>query len=150
MPQSLAKLVVHLIFSTKGRRPLIPKERQPDLNSYLAGILRNLNSPAIIIASLPDHVHLLFNLHREQAVSRVVMKLKANSSLWMKKQNPDFNFFSWQNGYGAFSVSESRVAIVKDYINRQHEHHKKVSFQEELKNFLEKHHIEYDERYLWD
>lgn len=150
MSQSLAKLTVHLIFSTKDRHPLITKELQPELNSYLAGILRNLKSPALIIASQPDHVHLLINLHREQAVSRIVMKLKANSSTWIKNQNPDLKSFSWQNGYGAFSVSESRLPAVKDYIAHQPEHHQKTSFQEELKMFLEKHHLEYDERHLWD
>jgi putative transposase len=150
MAQSLANIVIHLIFSTKDRREMITKTIQDDLNGYMAGILQNLGAPAIIIGGTKDHVHILFNLPKTLAVAKAVEEVKRGSSKWIKTKGRDFSTFAWQNGYGAFSVSESNVEAVKTYISRQEEHHKKFSFQDELRRFLEKNKIRFDEKYLWD
>ena len=150
MPQSLSKVLIHLIFSTKGRRGLItPKIREP-LNGYLVGILRNHDSPSLMINCVEDHAHVLFRLSRNHAIKTIVEEVKKGSSKWIKTQGPEFQNFYWQNGYGAFSVSVSNVESVKQYIAGQEEHHRTVSFQDELRKFLQRHQIEYDERYVWD
>jgi REP element-mobilizing transposase RayT len=100
--------------------------------------------------SVADHVHVLFNLHRTKALADVVMELKRGSSKWMKTKGSLFAAFQWQGGYGAFSVSQSSVPEVRDYILGQAEHHKKVSFQDEFRAFLRRYEIEFDERYVWD
>jgi putative transposase len=150
MPQSLANVALNLIFSTKDRAQMIPREVQLQLNQYLGGILRNLDCPAIIVQSLTDHVHILFSLSRNKTISEVVKEVKTGASKWIKGKGPGFNIFSWQRGYGIFSVSQSNIEAVRSYIEGQHEHHRQISFQEELLKFLQKHHLEYDERYLWD
>ena len=149
MAQSLACLHTHLVFSTKQRAPLIDDAIRKPLHAYLATVLQDLNCPAILINSVADHVHILFDLSRTSAISDVVEKLKTASSKWMKRQAGHAGF-SWQGGYGAFAVSESMVETVRRYIARQAEHHRKVTFQEEYRVFLERHRIAYDERYLWD
>ncbi|HUT54733.1 MAG TPA: IS200/IS605 family transposase [bacterium] len=116
MAQSLANIVIHLIFSTKERRAMIPKGVQTDLYAYLAGILHNLDAPAIIIGGTEEHVHILFNHPKTLAVSKVVEEVKRGASKWMKMRGPEFSAFVWQNGYGAFSVSESNVDAVRAYI----------------------------------
>lgn len=150
MPQSLARNVLHLIFSTKNREPLITDAVRPDLHSYLGGILRQLESPAISINSVADHIHILFCLSKNHALKKVVEEIKKGSSKWIKSKGNEFASFYWQNGYGAFSVSQSNVAIVKKYVENQENHHKRVTFQDEFRAFLRKHAIEYDERYVWD
>jgi REP element-mobilizing transposase RayT len=150
MPQSLAKNLIHLVFSTKNRERLITDSVRSDLHAYMATVLKNMDCPAILINSVDDHVHLLFLLHRTVALSTAVGDLKATSSKWIKTQSPEFRNFSWQAGFGAFSVSQSNVPSVRRYIENQAEHHRKVSFQDELRSFLEKHDVAYDERYLWD
>jgi REP element-mobilizing transposase RayT len=150
MPQSLAKIYVHLIFSTKNREPLLPRSVQPDLHAYLGGILRDLESPIVEVNSEPDHVHVLFVLARTRALSDVVGQLKSGSSAWLKTKGAAFNGFHWQNGYGAFSVSQSGVDEVIEYIRRQHDHHQRVSFQDEFRAFLRRYEIEFDEGYVWD
>ena len=131
MPQSLANLHTHLIFSTKNRAPLIIEPIRPNLHAYLATILRNLNCPATIINSVEDHIHLLFDLGRTVSIAEVVKKIKTSSSQWMKDQAQGSATFSWQSGYGAFAVSESNVAAVRNYIANQREHHRTKTFQEE-------------------
>ena len=150
MTQSLARLHAHLIFSTKNRQPLIHNTIRDALHSYMAVVLQDLQCPASIINSVDDHVHLLFLLSRTHAVSDVVEKLKTSSSKWMKRQGQQFAEFSWQTGYGVFSVSESQSRIVQRYIARQAEHHSNSSFQDEYRAFLERHRVIYDERYVWD
>lgn len=149
MAQSLACLHVHLVFSTKQRAPLIEDPIRGTLHAYLASVLQDLNCPAILINSVTDHMHILFDLSRTSAVSDVVEKLKTASSKWMKRQGGHARF-AWQGGYGVFAVSESMVETVRRYIARQAEHHRKVTFQDEYRAFLERHRIAYDERYLWD
>lgn len=150
MPQSLAKNLIHLVFSTKNRERLITDSVRSDLHAYMATVLKNMDCPAILINSVDDHVHILFLLHRTVALSTAVGDLKAASSKWIKTQSPKLGSFTWQAGFGAFSVSESNVPPVRRYIENQAEHHRKVTFQDELRSFLEKHGVEYDERYLWD
>jgi putative transposase len=150
MPQSLANLHVHLVFSTKQRAPLIQDTIREPLHAYLAVVLQDLNCPANIINSVEDHVHLLFDLSRMLAVSDVVKKVKTASSKWIKTKGLTYAEFAWQAGYGAFAVSESNVTTVRDYIERQREHHRKVTFQEEYRAFLERHRVAFDEQYVWD
>ncbi len=150
MSQSLVHNLIHLIYSTKHRSPWIPEAIQPDLYAYQAGIFKRWESPAIIIGGVEDHVHALFSLSKNHALVKVIEEVKKSSSKWMKTngiRNPNF---VWQGGYAAFSVSQSRVADLKDYIGRQKEHHRKMTFQDELRAFCRKHGVPFDERYLWD
>jgi REP element-mobilizing transposase RayT len=123
---------------------------RPELHAYLSTVFKNLKCPVLILNSVEDHVHILFSLHRTVALATVVEDAKKSSSKWIKTLSADLLSFAWQGGYGAFSVSESNVATVRQYIARQAEHHKKISFQDELRAFLKKHELEFDERYLWD
>jgi REP element-mobilizing transposase RayT len=150
MPQSLANLYVHLIFSTKDRFPFLSPKIRPDLHAYMATVLANLNSPAVLINSVDDHVHILFNLGRTVTLAQVVEDVKKASSKWIKTQCPNLATFKWQAGYGEFSVSESTIPKVANYIRNQAEHHRVKTFQEEYREFLEKHKIRYEERYVWD
>lgn len=150
MPQSLANIYIHLIFSTKERFPYLTKEVRPDLHAYMAAVLANLNSPAVLINSVTDHVHVLFNMGRTVTLAQAVEDVKKSSSKWIKTQGPDLATFAWQAGYGGFSVSESNVPKVANYIRNQEEHHRVKTFQEEYREFLAKHKIQYDERYVWD
>jgi len=109
-----------------------------------------MQCPVLVVNSVEDHIHILFLLHRTVALSKVVEDVKKSSAKWLKTQSDDYSQFAWQAGYGAFSVSESNVPVVKQYIADQEQHHRKKSFQDELRSFLRKHHIEFDERYLWD
>lgn len=149
MPQSLAKNTIHLVFSTKGRRTWLKNEVRPRLFAYLAGIFEQWESPAIVIGGHDDHVHALFLLSKNYALAKVVEEVKKGSSKWMKTQGKEMADFSWQNGYGAFSVSESNIAEVRKYIERQAEHHHRMTFQDELRQLFARHGIQVDERYLW-
>lgn len=150
MPQSLAKNLIHLVFSTKNRERLLLDPTRTQLHAYMATVFKNMECPALLINSVDDHVHILFLLHRTVALSSLVGDVKSSSSKWLKTQSAGLANFAWQAGFGAFSVSESQVPSVRSYIENQEEHHRKVSFQDELRSFLEKHGVEYDERYLWD
>jgi REP element-mobilizing transposase RayT len=150
MSQSLAKNLIHLIYSTKLRTPCLTPAVRPGLLAYKAGILKQWQSPALIIGGVADHVHLLFCLSKNHALAKVVEEVKKGSSKWLKEQGEDFREFRWQAGYGAFSVSPSNVDAVKAYIERQEEHHRQRSFQEEFRDFLKRHGVEFDERYVWD
>lgn len=150
MPQSLACLHIHLIFSTKNRdRVLSDRVREP-LHSYMAAVLQNVGCHVHLINSVEDHVHLLFDLARDLSVSKAVEEVKKASSKWLKTQGPELAHFAWQAGYGAFSVSESNLAVVRDYVASQRSHHARQSFQDEFRAFLKRHRINFDERYLWD
>lgn len=150
MPQSLAKNLIHLVFSTKERRPWLEDTIREELHRYACGILKDLESSALAVNSVADHVHVLFNLHRTKALADVVMEVKRGTSKWIKTKGPQFAEFHWQAGYGAFSVSQSAVAEVEEYIWKQAEHHQKLTFQDEFRRFLQRHKIEFDERYVWD
>ncbi len=150
MGQSLAKNLIHLIYSTKDRRAVLDEPVREELHRYAAGILANVDSPALVIGSVADHIHILFNLHRTKALADVVMELKRGSSKWLKTKGERFADFAWQNGYGAFSVSQSSLEQVRNYILAQSEHHKHTGFQEELRAFLCRYEIAFDEQYVWD
>ena len=150
MSQSLSRNIVHLVFSTKNREPLLRADVRPDLHRYLGGILRQLESPAIVMNSVDDHIHILFVLSKNHALKKVVEEVKKGSSKWIKTKGEAFAAFYWQAGYGAFSVSQSNVAKVRLYIENQENHHKTIGFQDELRAFLRKHQIDFDEKFLWD
>ena len=150
MPQSLARLHIHLIFSTKNRENLITDVVRSPLHAYMATVLQNLGCHPVLINSVGDHVHLLFDLARTVAVSQAVEDVKKSSSKWIKTQGPGFGGFAWQSGYGAFAVSESNTEAVRKYIANQEEHHRRKTFQEEYREFLDKHQVPYDEKYVWD
>ena len=150
MPQSLAHLYVHLIFSTKNRERSLHDGARKPLHAYMASVLQGLECPAALINSMEDHVHILMQLARTVTLSRAVEDVKKSSSKWLKRQGAEFAGFAWQAGYGAFGVSESNVQSVSDYIANQAEHHRRKTFEEEYRALLKKHHIAYDERYVWD
>ncbi len=152
MPQSLAKVIVHIVYSTKHRQPWL---RDPvlrtELNAYTATILKNeVDSPAILINGTADHLHILCLLSRKFAIMDVIKTSKTETSKWIKRQGTTYNDFQWQAGYGIFSVSQSNVEQVRRYIASQEEHHKGMSFQDEFRKICERHGIEIDERYVWD
>ena len=148
MSHTSGNILLHFIFSTRGRRPLIGPEFRQDLFAYLGGIVRELKGTALAINGASDHVHMLVRIRPAQSAAEIARVVKTNSSRWAReKWKPDF---AWQTGYGVFSVSESNLAAVSKYIAGQEEHHKKHSFQEEFVAFLKKHGVPYDERYVWD
>jgi REP element-mobilizing transposase RayT len=148
MSHTSGNILLHFIFSTEGRRPLIKAEFRDDLFAYLGGIVREMNGAALIINGANDHVHMLIRVRPAHSAAEIARVVKANSSRWMREKHSAE--FAWQTGYGVFSVSESSVADVTKYISVQEEHHKKRSFQEEFVAFLKKNHVEYDPRYIWD
>jgi REP element-mobilizing transposase RayT len=150
MPQSLARLHIHLIFSTKNRQPVLQDTVRDSLHRYMATVLQNFGCPPVLINSVSDHVHILFELGRTVAVSDVVEEVKKTSSKWIKTQGAEFSRFSWQAGYGAFAVSQSNVATVRAYVADQQAHHRNKPFQEEYRAFLERHQVTFDEKYMWD
>jgi len=148
MPQSLMKLGVHLVFSTKYRQPWIDDAIRPELHNYLGGILNHLECPVIRVGGTTDHVHAFFRLGRTIAMCDLVEEFKKSSSKWMKTKG--YSDFYWQNGYGAFETWETGEATLIQYIENQQEHHRVQGFQDEYREFLKKHGIPYDERYVWD
>ena len=152
MSQSLAKVLVHIVYSTKGRHPwLKDPELRKDLYAVKAKVFRDdADSPALIINGVEDHIHALCLLSRNFAIKDVIQVAKTETSKWVKKQGAQYANFHWQGGYGIFSVSESNVEQVKKYIANQEEHHKKMTFQEEFRELCKRHGIEIDERYVWD
>lgn len=150
MPQSLARLHIHLVYSTKGRTPCLADDLRADLHAYQASVLQGLGCDPVIINSVEDHVHALFDLSRTVSVAAAVEEVKKSSSRWIKAKRPELNGFAWQAGYGAFAVSRSKVNPVRRYIENQREHHRSMSFQDELRALLRRHGIAFDERYVWD
>lgn len=150
MSQSLVKNFVHLVYSTKHRQPWILKDQQSGLWKYQAGIFKAWDSPALIIGGTEDHVHALFSLSKNFALKKIVEEVKKSSSKWMKTNGPNVKEFAWQAGYGGFSVSQSGVERVTRYIRDQEQHHRKMTFQDELRELFRRHGIEFDERYVWD
>lgn len=151
MPQSLAKIYVHIAFSTKERRPYFSEPTlKAETYAYLASVFAAHDSPALLIGGADDHVHILCNMSRTKALANVIKEAKRASSLWIKTKGSALTSFRWQGGYGAFSVSHSNVSRVRRYIAGQEEHHRKWSFQDEFRRLLQRHGVEYDERYVWD
>jgi len=151
MPQSLSAVYIHLVFSTKDRRPLLrDKPTRDALHSYLGGVSKQLDCPPILAGGVEDHVHLLARFGRTITQAEWVKELKRVSNLWLKERGRNFADFEWQGGYADFGVSQSNLEQVKQYIANQEEHHRKMSFQDELRVLLRKHEIEWDEKYVWD
>jgi REP element-mobilizing transposase RayT len=151
MSQSLAKILVHTVFSTKSRQPFLGDSGlRQELHSYLCGILTKHYCQPIIVGGVEDHVHLLCALSRTCPAAEMVKELKRGSSLWLKTRKPGLQEFAWQNGYGIFSVAFSQIDLVREYITGQEEHHRKISFQDEFRQLLRRYEIEFDERDVWD
>jgi len=151
MAQSLSRLWTHLIFSTKNRYPFLSdKVLRGEMHAYLAEMLRNQNCETRIVGGVEDHTHSLFALSRTLPIARVVKEVKRTSSGWIKEDWPKLAKFHWQGGYAAFSVSQSNLEDVVRYIENQEEHHKRVTFQDEYRAFLEAYGVEYNECYVWD
>jgi len=150
MAQSLSKVYLHIIFSTKSREKIIPDDLKYELYNYFGGILRKIDCTALQIGGTSNHMHILCIKARTITEAKVVEEIKKSTSKWIKTQNYQLNNFRWQNGYGVFSVCPSILDYVKNYIIRQEEHHKKESFKEEFIKFLKHYGIDYDDRYLWD
>ena len=151
MPQSLAKILVHTVFSTNERRPfLCDRALREEMHRYLGGILNNLDCQPIIVGGVEDHVHLLSTLSRTCDAAKMVKEVKRGSSLWIKTRGAAMDDFAWQNGYGIFSIGFSQIESVRRYIANQENHHRKVTFQDEFRLLLKRYAIEFDERYVWD
>jgi REP element-mobilizing transposase RayT len=150
MPQSLSNILIHLTFSTKHREPLLDPQIRDEVFRYLAGVLKEMDCPPLIVGGYLDHIHVLFAQSRTTTVAKVVETIKSSSSRWLKTKGEKYKAFAWQAGYGAFSVSESNAETVTRYIAGQDRHHAKTTFQEELRRLLEKHRVAFDERYVWD
>ena len=150
MPQSLSRVLVHLVFSTKNREPFLSPAVQHELHPYLAGTLDHIDCPSLQVGGVADHVHLLFGLSRTRTIASVAEAVKTSSSKWLKTKDARLSAFHWQTGYGSFSVSQSESDKVVAYIRNQEHHHRKMTFQDEYRRFLELHRVEFDERYVWD
>lgn len=148
MSSSYTNLIYHIIFSTKDRQPIITEPYQPRLYDYIGGTIRALGGISLAINGMEDHVHLLAKLRPDKSLSDVLRDLKANASGWMHDVFPEVKEFSWQRGYGAFTVSQSQIADVRKYIAAQPEHHREQSFRDEFLRFLRANGVEYDERYI--
>ncbi len=150
MAQSLSKVVVHFVFSTKDRFPFLKgKSIRSGMHAYLGRIFKEYDSVAIEVGGTADHVHILCFLGRNVSMSELACKAKANSSAWVKRLGGMMAKFEWQGGYGAFSVHVSQIDRVREYIRGQEEHHRVRTFQEEYLCMLQEYGVEYDERYLW-
>ena len=150
MPQSLSRVLIHMVFSTKLHAPVLRADVRSEVHAYLVGTLNGIECPALQVGGVDDHVHLLFALSRTQTIADVAESVKTSSSKWIKTKGPSFADFHWQSGYGAFSVSQSDADTVIAYIANEEQHHRKMSFKEEYRALLEKYEVEYDERYVWD
>jgi putative transposase len=151
MPQSLAQIYLHIVFSTKHRTPFLRDEKlRSEIHEYLGGICRKLDSPTLVVGGVEDHAHLLCRMSRTHTIADLVRELKRASSKRVKEKDHRLADFHWQDGYGAFSVSPSHVEVLRAYVANQAEHHKKVSFQDEYRRLLKKYAVAYDERYVWD
>jgi REP element-mobilizing transposase RayT len=150
MSQSLSNILIHIIFSTKNREPVIDDIIKSELYAFLVSLSRSLGCFVHKIGGIEDHIHLLVALPRTISVSKLVEDLKKQSSRWIKNKGTKYHSFAWQNGYGAFSISASHQSALENYISNQKEHHKKNSFKDEFRIILQKYNVSYDEKYLWE
>ena len=149
MPHTYASILTHCVFSTKERRRLIDAELQARLWPFVGGIARENGMKALAVGGVEDHAHVLLSLPATMPVAKAIQLIKGGSSKWVHETFPERRAFAWQEGYGAFSVSVSRVEETVAYIRRQAKHHRRVRFEDEFRRFLRKHGIEFDERYVW-
>ncbi|MBX9626468.1 MAG: IS200/IS605 family transposase [Gemmataceae bacterium] len=150
MPQSLASVYLHVVFSTKHRAPAITPDLRPRLYPYLAGTALGSGTKLLDAGGVADHVHLLVSLGRELTIADLVKTLKAGSSRWVHDTFPGRRDFAWQAGYGAFSVGFPELGAVRAYIDSQEDHHRATPFQGEFRALLTRHGVAWDERYVWD
>jgi len=151
MAHTYTNILIHALFSTKGRHArLNTNEIREEVFRYLGGTVNELGGQSLLVNGPGDHVHMLFDQPRTLSIATVMEKVKANSSGWAKERWPDQRDFAWQTGYAAFSVSKSQLGAVKRYIEHQEEHHRRVTFQQEVITFLKKHGVVYDPRYVFD
>jgi putative transposase len=148
--QSLSNILLHIVFSTKNRKPFIHQLVETELFKYVATACRTLDCPTHAVGGIDDHIHIACSLARTITVSKLVQEIKQDSSKWMKTKGEHFSAFAWQNGYGAFSIGQSQLKDLRDYIANQREHHRHTSFEEELRAICEKYGVALDERYAWD
>ena len=154
MSQSLSKIYAHIVFHVNFSNFIkIPENLQPVLHGYIAKVCKNHDSNSVIVGGTSDHIHILCRMSKNIAPSKLLEEIKSYSSKWIKSQTDEYGMmlskFSWQKGYGIFSVSESQIENVKKYISGQKEHHAKLTFKEEYLLLLKKHNVEYNEEYLW-
>jgi putative transposase len=147
MPQSLSAVYLHIVFSTKGRTPLIRDDFRDELHAYIGGIAKNLGCQPLGVGGTDDHVHILARLSKTVTIAALIRDLKSNSSAWAKGRVPQF---AWQSGYGAFSFGPEALATEQRYVAHQAEHHSRESFQDEVRRLLRASGVEWDEGYLWD
>lgn len=150
MPQSLVKNYLHIVFSTKNRAHIIDSNIEKALHQYLGGICKSMECLPLKVGGYTNHIHILCMLSKKIALVNLMQELKSSSSAWVKKQDDKYRNFYWQDGYGAFSVNPSQVETVLAYIESQHEHHRKKTFEDEYRAFLRKYNMAIDERYVWD
>ena len=151
MAQSLSRIWTHLIFSTKDRFPFLnDKILRRDMHAYLAEMLRTHDCETLIVGGVEDHTHSLFALSRTHSIASVVKEVKRTSSGWIKQASGKLSKFHWQGGYAAFSVSQSMKPVLVGYIQNQEEHHRKWSFQDEVRWLCQLHEVAIDERYIWE
>ena len=150
MPQSLSKVIIHIIFSTKDREPWLDSDVRTRMHAYLATVCRDLGAEFVRIGGVADHVHIVTTLPRTVSQAQLVEQIKKASSKWIKAVDARYRGFFWQRGYGAFSVSPSQLDTVVQYVEGQQEHHRTCTFQEEYRELLRRHGIDFNERYVWD
>jgi REP element-mobilizing transposase RayT len=150
MPQSLSQVIIHIVFGTKERRPWLDASIGPPMHAYLAAVCRDCRCEAYRVGGSADHVHLATRLARTITQAELLEKIKKTSSAWIKTQGQQYVDFSWQAGYGDFSIGWSQLEDLVRYIDNQEQHHHRQTFQEEYLNLLKKYHVEFDERYLWE
>lgn len=150
MSHSFVNQLLHCVFSTKERRPMINSELETRLFPYMGGIARENKMKLMTVGGMPDHVHLLLSLPSTLSVAKAMQFIKGGSSKWVHDEFPEHRLFEWQEGYGAFSIGVDGIERTVEYINNQAEHHRKRDFKSEFRAFLKKHGIEYDERYIFD
>lgn len=149
MPQSLSYILIHIVFSTKDRAPVLETKIRPELYSYLATVIRNNGCECYRIGGVSDHIHLALNISRTTSIAKIVELIKTASSKWLKTKLEGVRF-SWQRGYGAFSVSPGNLEKLIQYIDNQEKHHNSRDFKDEFRAFLKKYKIQFDEKYVWD
>ena len=150
MPQSLSKVILHIIVSTKNREPWLDSNVRPRMHGYLATICRDLGGELVRVGGVADRLHIVTTLPRPLSQAEMIEQIKKASSKWIKEVDASYRPFFWQRGYGAFSVSPSQLEALLQYVEAQQEHHRSRTFQEEYRELLRKHGVDFDERYVWD
>ena len=150
MPQSLSKVILHVIFSMKDRQPWLDRDIRPRIHAYLAMLCRDLQAEVFDVGGVADHIHIVSTLPRTISQADLVEKIKTTSSKWIKQIDSRYRSFFWQRGYSVFSVSPSQLNALRKYVKTQERHHRKRTFQDEYRQLLRKHGIGYSERYVWD